>query len=95
MLGQFPTQLETSPQWARQLGELEFYGLGREYVDGYGPALAAVTLADVARISADVYPAAEDLAFVFIGDAAVIREGIRKYGPLTEMKLTDPTFAPQ
>ncbi len=95
VLGQFPTQLETSPQWARQLAELEFYGLDRKYVEGYGPALTAVTLADAARVSAEVYPSADDLAIVFIGDAAVIREGIKKYGPLTEMKLTDPTFAPQ
>lgn len=95
VLGQFPTQLETSPQWARQLAELEFYGLDRSYVDGYGPALAAVSLADAARVTAEVYPSADDLVIVFIGDAAKIRDGIRKYGPLTEMKLTDTTFAPQ
>jgi zinc protease len=94
VLGQFPTQLETSPQWARQLAELEFYGLDRSYVEGYGPALAAVSLADAARVTAEVYPSADDLVFVFIGDAAKIRDGIRKYGPLTEMKLTDPAFSP-
>ena len=93
VLGQFPTALETSPQWARQLAELEFYGLERSYVDGYGPALAAVTMADVTRVSAEVYPAADDLVIVFIGDAAKIRDGIKKYGPLTEMKLTDPAFS--
>ena len=95
VLGQFPTQLETSPQWARQLAELEFYGLDRKYVEGYGPALAGVTLADAARVSADAYPSPDNLAIVFIGDAAKIRDGIRKYGPLTEMKLTDPTFSPR
>ena len=95
LLGQFPTQLETSPQWARQLAELEFYGLNRSYVEGYGPALASVTLADAARVSAEVYPSPDNLVIVFIGDAAKIRDGIRKYGPLTEMKLTDPAFSPQ
>jgi zinc protease len=95
VLGQFPTQLETSPQWARQLAELEFYGLDKRYVEGYGPALAAVTLADAARVTAEVYPSPDDLVIVFIGDAAKIRDGIRKYGPLTEMKLTDPSFAPK
>ena len=29
-----------------------------------------------------------------IGNAGAIREGLRKYGPITEMKLADPTFAP-
>jgi len=29
---------------------------------------------------------------VVIGNASVIREGLRKYGPIAEMKLSDPTF---
>ena len=35
-----------------------------------------------------------DLAMVLIGDAARIRDDVRKYGPVTEMKITDPRFAP-
>jgi hypothetical protein len=30
-----------------------------------------------------------------VGDAARIRDEVRKYGPLTEMKLGDPRFAPR
>jgi zinc protease len=30
---------------------------------------------------------------VVIGNASVIREGLRKYGPITEMKLSDPVFS--
>jgi predicted Zn-dependent peptidase len=94
VLGQFPTQLETAPQWARQLAELEFYHLDRSYVEGYGPALASVTLGDVNQVTAEAYPSPDNLALVFIGDASAIREGIKKYGPVTEMKITDPTFSP-
>jgi zinc protease len=32
---------------------------------------------------------------VLIGDAAAIREVARRYGPVTEMKITDPRFAPR
>jgi predicted Zn-dependent peptidase len=92
--GQFPTRLETARQWAGQLAELEFYGLQRSYVEDYGPALAAVTTDAAARVTAEVYPSSDDLVFVFIGDAAQIREVVRKYGPVTQMKLTDPEFAP-
>ena len=92
--GQFPTQLETATQWAGQLALLEFYGLDRNYVEGYGPALAAVTLDGAARVTAEVYPRSEDLVFVFIGDASAIRDVVKKYGPVTEMKLSDPEFAP-
>jgi predicted Zn-dependent peptidase len=94
VIGQFPMQLETAAQWAGQLAQLEFYGLDRSYIEDYGPALAAVTLAGAARVTADVYPPQDDLVFVFIGDAAGIRDAIVKYGPTREMKLSDPVFAP-
>ena len=94
VIGQFPMQLETAAQWAVQLAQLEFYGLDRSYIEDYGPALGAVTLAGAARVTADVYPPSDDLVFVFIGDAAAIRDKIKKYGAVTEMKLSDPTFEP-
>jgi predicted Zn-dependent peptidase len=87
-------QLETAAQWAGQLAQLEFYGLDRTYIEDYGPALSAVTLAGAARVTADVYPSSDDLVFVFIGDAAAIRDTVKKYGAVTEMKLSDPVFAP-
>ena len=41
-----------------------------------------------------MFPQSQDLAIVAIGDAAKIREWMKAYGPLTEMKLTDPRFTP-
>jgi predicted Zn-dependent peptidase len=95
VIGQFPTQLETAAQWAGQLAQLEFYGLDRNYIEGYGPALGAVTLESAARVTADVYPSSDNLVFVFIGNAAAIRDVVKKYGPVTEMKLSEPAFARQ
>jgi predicted Zn-dependent peptidase len=94
VIGQFPTQLETAAQWAGQLAQLEFYGLDRSYIEDYGPALGAVTLDSAGRVTADVYPSSDDLVFVFIGNAAAIREAVKKYGTVTEMKISDPTFVP-
>jgi predicted Zn-dependent peptidase len=94
VIGQFPTQLETASQWAGQLAQLEFYRLDRSYIEEYGPALGAVTLDSATRVTTDVYPSSEDLVFVFIGDAVAIRNVVKKYGPVTEMKLSDPTFEP-
>jgi predicted Zn-dependent peptidase len=91
--GQFPLALETSAQWAAQLATLEFYGLDRHYIDDYSAQLAAVTPADARKVIDEVYPPGTSLALVVVGNAAAIREGLRKYGPITEMKLADPTFA--
>ncbi len=94
VLGQFPLQLETAAHWAGTLADLEFYGLGKDYIEGYGPALARVDLPETSAVIADAFPRVTDLVMVLIGDAARIREGVAKYGPVTEMKLADPDFVP-
>ena len=90
--GQYPLALETSGQWASQLATLEFYGLDRRYIDDYSAALAGVTGADAKTVIGEVFPSSASLAIVVVGNASAIREGLRKYGPVTEMKLADPTF---
>jgi zinc protease len=93
VLGQFPLSLETAANWATVLADLEFYGLGRDYIEGYPPALAKVDLAETAAVIADAYPRPTDLVIVLIGDAAKIRGIAAKYGTVTEMKISDPDFA--
>jgi zinc protease len=95
VLGQYPLGLETASQWAYQLATLEFYGLDRSYIDDYGTALSGVKLDDARRVVTDAIPSSQQLALVVIGKAAAIRDELRKYGPLTEMKLSDPEFQPQ
>jgi zinc protease len=90
--GQFPLALETAGQWAFQLATLELYGLPREYIDGYSAALGAVTATDAQRTIDEVFPKSDQLAIVVIGKAEAIRDGLKKYGEVTEMKLSDPSF---
>jgi predicted Zn-dependent peptidase len=90
--GQFPLGFETAGQWANALADLEFYGLDRNYIDGYGAAIAAVSLQDAQRVIRERFPTAGSLTLVVIGNATAIRDSLRKYGPLTEMKLSDPAF---
>lgn len=92
VLGQYPLGLETASQWAHQLATLELYGLERSYIDDYGPALSAVSLEDAKRVVAEVIPPSQRMVLVVIGKGDAIRDGLRKYGPLTEMKLSDPQF---
>jgi zinc protease len=94
VLGQYPLQLETAAHWAAALSDLEFYGLGTDYIEGYGPSLQKVDQAETAAVTADAFPRPTDLVIVLIGDAAKIREAAQKYGPVTEMKLSAPDFGP-
>jgi zinc protease len=95
VLGQFPLGFETAAQWSYQLATLELYGLDRRYIESYGPALQAVTLGEANRVIGDVLPKSDALVLVVIGKAEAIRSGLGKYGPVTEMKLADPAFAPR
>lgn len=94
VLGQYPLRLETAAHWASTLADLEFYGLGKDYIEGYGPALSRVDLAETAAVTADAFPRSTDLQIVLIGDASKIRDMAAKYGPVTEMKLSQPDFVP-
>ena len=91
--GQFAPGLETAPQLAAQLIEIALYGDSRDAIDGYLGRIAAATPEQIAAARA-VFPHSRDLAIVAIGDAAKIRDTMQAYGPLTEMKLTDPRFSP-
>jgi predicted Zn-dependent peptidase len=92
VLGQYPLELETAEQLAGQVALVEFYGVGRAYIDDFAKDIQAVDLAHVRTVIDAVYPSPDDLVFVLIGNAAAIREQVAKYGPVTEMSITAPEF---
>ena len=95
ILGQFAPRFETAEQLAGQFAALEGYGLDESYVNDYGAAVAGADGEAIRDIIKEVYPASDDLVFAIIGDAEVIREQVAKYGPLTEMSITEPRFRPK
>jgi len=94
ILGQFPPQLETAAQLAGQFAELEALGLDASFINDYGAAVAGASGEDVRSVIIDVYPPADNLVFVILGDAELIREDVAKYGPITEIAITEPRFRP-
>ncbi len=91
--GQFAPSMETSPQLARTLVDLTLYGDSRDTIDGYLGRIAAATPAQIADAN-DVFAPSQDQVLVVIGDASKIRDVVKAYGPMTEMKITDPRFSP-
>jgi len=94
VMGQFPPRLETASQLAGQLAQLEIYGLGASYINDYGNELGAATAESIATVINEVYPPADDLVFVILGDAALIRDQLEQYGPITELSISAPHFHP-
>jgi zinc protease len=94
VMGQFPPRLETATQLASMFALLEVAGLGTSYIDGYGASLSAATPESIARVITEVYPSADNLVFVILGDAELIRDQVAQYGPITEISISEPSFHP-
>jgi predicted Zn-dependent peptidase len=95
ILGQFPTRLETASSLANMFAFLEQYGLDRTYIDTYGSALEAAAAETISMTINEVYPSLDELVFVLVGDAELIRDAVAKYGEVTEMSIAEPGFRPQ
>ena len=94
VMGQFPPRFETAAQLAGIFALLETYGLGTDYIDDYGNELGAATSESIAAVIDDVYPSADHLVYVILGDANTIRDQVAEYGPVTEISLFEPRFRP-
>ena len=94
ILGLYAPRLETSAQLAAQFAALQTYGLDASYINDYGAAVAAAGSESIQSVIMSVYPRPDDLVFVVLGDAELIRNDVAKYGPITEMAITDPRFLP-
>lgn len=93
--GTFPTQrLETTDQIATALGDMAIYHLGKDDIDDLFSRIDAVNLED-ANATARKYFENDSLTFVLLGNAAKIRDSVKKYAPkMQEVSITNPGFLP-
>ena len=94
LLGQFPPTLETNGQLAARLADMLFHGLGPEDVNDFAARVGGIDEAAARAAIEQSFPRSDNLVLVLIGDAAKIRADVAKYGPVREMKITDPRFTP-
>lgn len=91
--GTFPTRyLETPGQVANELGEIELFGLNKGEVDDMFSRIDAVTLEQANAIAKKHFQTG-NLTFVILGNAAAIRESVKKYAPaMKEVSIKTPGF---
>jgi len=94
ILGQYPLKLETAAQLAGVVAYLEQLGLGPSYINDFAAEISAITGADITTTVNEVFPSPDDLVFVLLGDAQLIRDSVAKYGPITEIAISAPRFSP-
>ena len=87
-----PRHLETQQQLGEVLREFEIYGLHRGEIDDLFSAIDAVTLERANQVAAQYFQTGP-LTFVLLGDAAKIREAVKKYAPqMLEIPVSKPGF---
>jgi predicted Zn-dependent peptidase len=90
--GQFGPTLQTNDQLVEILCELQFYGLGPDYINAYFQRIDAITIADANRVIAKYFPL-DNLAFVLIGQGSVIEPVAKKLaGQVTRKPINAPGF---
>ena len=89
--GQFPPRFETSGDLADLLTMMFFYGLDDSYINDFEKNVDEMTVEKAKEIIAKYFPK-ENLQYVLIGKANEIRDKAKKYGKVTEKKITDDGF---
>lgn len=92
--GTFPPRfLETSDALSGVVSDMELYGLNKGEVDDLFSRIDALTL-EQANAMAKKHFAATQLTFVVLGNAAKIRDVVKKYAPsVTEVSIATPGFS--
>lgn len=86
--GIFPRQFETLDQVTGQLTTVELYGLGKDYLPTYLDRIGKVTADDIRRV-AQKFIDPRNMLIVVVGKADEVREGLKKFGPVTELEIAD------
>jgi predicted Zn-dependent peptidase len=89
--GQFPPRYETSGDLADLLTTMYFYGLDESYINDFEKNVDGMSVEKANEIIAKYFPK-ENLQFVLVGKADEIRDKVKKYGEVTEKKITDDGF---
>jgi zinc protease len=90
--GQFGPTLQTNGQLAETIADLEFYGLGADYINSYFDRIDQMTMADARRVITQYFPS-DNLAIVLIGKAPVIEAAGKKLASdVTKKSITDAGF---
>ena len=77
----FPLYIDTPARLAWMVAELRTFGLPDDYWDGYRSQIRAVTSAEALRAAqAHIHP--DTAIVVVVGDASVVAEPLRRWGPV-------------
>lgn len=85
LTGSFPLRFETNGDLAREVVNIEFFGLPADYLQTYRAKLESVSAADVQRV-ARAYLDPAQAAVVVVGSGAAVEPVLATYGPVKRLE---------
>jgi predicted Zn-dependent peptidase len=89
LIGRFALSLESPRALVANLATQKVYGLPENYWDTYPQHVQAITAEDIKRVASKYYRA-DRLQIVAVGDAAMIRKALEKYGQVENGATASP-----
>lgn len=86
--GQFPPDYETSGQLAGLLTQMFWYNFDESFINNFQKNVDGLTVEKAREIINKYFPK-DKLQFVMVGKSADIKKIVEKYGPVTEVQITD------
>lgn len=86
--GQFPPRYETSGQLAGLLTQMYWYNFDEAYINNFQKNVDGLTVEKAKQIIDKYFPS-DKLQIVMVGKSADIRKIVEKYGPVTEVQITE------
>jgi zinc protease len=86
--GQFPPRYETSGQLAGLLTQMFWYKFDESFINNFQKNVDGLTVARAKEIIASYFPK-DKLQFVMVGKSADIKKIAEKYGPVTEVQISE------
>lgn len=86
--GQFPPRYETSGQLAGLLTQMFWYNFDESFINNFQKNVDGLTLAKAKEIINTYFPK-DKLQFVLVGKSADIKKIAEKYGPVTEVQISE------
>jgi len=89
--GDFPPNYESAGALAGLLSDMFTYDFDENYINTFQNKVDGMTVAQANDMIAKYFPK-EKLQFVLVGKADEIRDGVKKYGAITEKEVKDEGF---
>lgn len=89
--GSFPTRYERNSSLAALLTSMFIYKYNESFINNFTKNVDNLTVAKVKQVVKKYFPK-DNLQFVLVGKASAIRDKVKKYGKVTEKKITAKGF---